>query len=102
MPFLFIFIKNYFYSNFYIVINYFFADIIVNLPPDIKSSKDLKVVINSGDIYVANRLGNVIMKDSLPFKIKTIDSFWSISEGRLLIHLGKIIKYCCFNMYFIT
>lgn len=64
-------------------------DVTVKLPPDIKSSKDLRVVINSGDLYIANRNGNVVIKDTLPFKIKTIDSFWSISEGRLLIHLEK-------------
>ncbi|XP_013199826.1 nudC domain-containing protein 3 [Amyelois transitella] len=65
-------------------------DITVRLPPEIKSSKDLKVTINAGDICVARRNGDVIIKDTLPYKIKAIESFWSISEGKLLIHLEKI------------
>lgn len=69
-----------------------FADVTLRLPPDIKTSKDLKVTINAGDISVARRNGDIIIKDTLPFKIKAIDSFWSISEGKLLIHLGNSIK----------
>ncbi|XP_028043979.1 nudC domain-containing protein 3 [Bombyx mandarina] len=65
-------------------------DVTVKLPPDIKSSKDLKVAINPGDIYVCRQNGDVIVKDSLLFKIKTSDSFWSLSEGRLLMHLEKV------------
>lgn len=49
------------------------------------------MTINPGDICVACRNGDVIIKDAFPFKIKAIDSFWSISEGKLLIHLGE---YC--------
>ncbi|KAM3964348.1 nudC domain-containing protein 3 [Aphomia sociella] len=64
-------------------------DVIVRLPPEIKSSKDLKVTINSGDICVACRNGDPIIKDTLPYKIKVSDCFWSISEGKLLIHLEK-------------
>ncbi|CAG9786295.1 unnamed protein product [Diatraea saccharalis] len=65
-------------------------DVIVKLPPGIKSSKNLKVAINSGDICVACVNGEIIIKDTLPYKIKTIDSFWSISEGRLLMHFEKV------------
>ncbi|XP_053607783.1 nudC domain-containing protein 3 [Plodia interpunctella] len=65
-------------------------DVTMRLPPDVKSSKDLKVEINPNDISVAYRNGTVIIKDSLPFKIKAFDSFWSISEGKLLIHLEKV------------
>ncbi|XP_026490835.2 nudC domain-containing protein 3 [Vanessa tameamea] len=65
-------------------------DVTIKLPPDIKSSKDLKVTLNPGDICVACRNGDIILKDKLPFKIKTIDSFWSLSENRLLIHLEKV------------
>nr|UPI11534.1 NudC domain-containing protein 3 [Mythimna separata] len=65
-------------------------DVTVKLPVDIKSSKDLKVIINPSDICVARRNGDIILKDSLPYKIKTIDSFWSISEGKLLMHLDKV------------
>nr|XP_021193275.2 nudC domain-containing protein 3 [Helicoverpa armigera] len=65
-------------------------DVTVKLPPDIKSSKDVKVTINSSDICVASRKGDVIIKDTLPYKIKTSDSFWSISEGKLLMHLEKV------------
>lgn len=65
-------------------------DVVVKLPPDAKSSKDIKVVMNSGDICVACKNGDTIIKDKFPFKIKIIDSFWSISEGRLLIHLEKV------------
>ncbi|KAJ8727979.1 hypothetical protein PYW08_016364 [Mythimna loreyi] len=65
-------------------------DVTVKLPPDVKSSKDLKVTINPSDICVARRNGDIILKDSLPYKIKTIDSFWSISEGKLLMHLDKV------------
>ncbi|CAH0398003.1 unnamed protein product [Chilo suppressalis] len=65
-------------------------DVTVKLPSDIKSSKNLKVTINSSDIWVACSNGEIILKDTLPYKIKTIDSFWSISEGRLLIHLEKV------------
>ncbi|KAJ0177072.1 hypothetical protein K1T71_007081 [Dendrolimus kikuchii] len=64
-------------------------DVIVKLPPYIKSSKDLKVTINAGDVCVACKDGDIIIKDKLPYKIKSIDSFWSISEGRLLMHLEK-------------
>lgn len=70
---------------------FFVSDVTVKLPPDIKSSKDLKVAINPGDIYVCRQNGDVIVKDSLLFKIKTSDSFWSLSEGRLLMHLGNFI-----------
>ncbi|KOB65624.1 Nuclear distribution protein NUDC [Operophtera brumata] len=62
----------------------------MKLPPDIKSSKDLKVSINTGDISVTRRNGDIIIKDSLPWKIKALDSFWSISEGKLLMHLEKV------------
>ncbi|KAG6450360.1 nudC domain-containing protein 3-like [Manduca sexta] len=65
-------------------------DVTIKLPPSVKSSKDIKVSINPGDICVACKNGDVIIKDSLPFKIKTIDSFWSISEGKVLIHLEKV------------
>uniref|UniRef100_A0A2A4JZB5 CS domain-containing protein n=1 Tax=Heliothis virescens TaxID=7102 RepID=A0A2A4JZB5_HELVI len=65
-------------------------DVTVKLPPDIKSSKDVKVTINATDICVASRKGEVIIKDTLPYKIKTMDSFWSISEGKLLMHLEKV------------
>ncbi|XP_050346369.1 nudC domain-containing protein 3 [Nymphalis io] len=65
-------------------------DVTIKLPPDITSSKDLKVTINPGHICVARRNGDIILKDILPFKIKTFDSFWSISENRLLIHLEKV------------
>lgn len=65
-------------------------DVTVKLPPEIKSSKDLKVTINPSDICVACRNGDIIIKDTLPYKIKTMDSFWSISEGKLLIHLDKV------------
>ncbi|XP_075973620.1 nudC domain-containing protein 3 [Anticarsia gemmatalis] len=62
----------------------------VKLPPDIKSSKDLKVTINPNDITIAKRNGDIILKDSLPYKIKVMDSFWSISEKKLVIHLEKV------------
>lgn len=65
-------------------------DIIIKLPPDVKTSKDLKVIINANDISVTRRRGDIIIKDSLPYKIKTLDSFWSISEGKLAIHLEKV------------
>nr|ADO33029.1 nuclear distribution protein NUDC [Biston betularia] len=65
-------------------------DVTVKLPPDIKSSKELKVTINTGDICIARRNGHIIIKDSLPYKVKTMDSFWSISEGKLLIHMEKV------------
>ncbi|XP_063824800.1 nudC domain-containing protein 3 [Ostrinia nubilalis] len=65
-------------------------DVIVKLPSTVKSAKELKVTINSGDICVACRNGDIIIKDTLPYKIKTIDSFWTLSEGRLLIHLEKV------------
>ncbi|XP_026750518.1 nudC domain-containing protein 3 [Galleria mellonella] len=65
-------------------------DVIVKLPPEIKTSKDLKVTINAADICVASRSGEIIIKDTLPYKIKTIDSFWSVSERKLLIHLEKV------------
>ncbi|XP_023947863.2 nudC domain-containing protein 3 [Bicyclus anynana] len=65
-------------------------DVTVKLPPDIKSSKELKVTINPGDLTVACRNGDIIINDALPYKIKTLDSFWSISEGRLLLHLEKV------------
>lgn len=65
-------------------------DVTIKLPPDIKSSKDLKVTINPGDVCVARSNGDIIIKDTLPFKIKTIESFWSISENRLLMHLEKL------------
>ncbi|CAH0701353.1 unnamed protein product [Spodoptera exigua] len=65
-------------------------DVIVKLPPDIKSSKDLQVTINAGDISVASRNGGVIIKDTLPYKIKAMDSFWSMTGGNLLMHLEKV------------
>ncbi|KAG7302766.1 hypothetical protein JYU34_012729 [Plutella xylostella] len=65
-------------------------DVTVKLPGDIKSSKDLRVVINANDISVQKKNGEVIMRDSFPFKVKPMDSFWSISEGKLLIHLEKV------------
>ncbi|KAI8435752.1 hypothetical protein MSG28_003989 [Choristoneura fumiferana] len=65
-------------------------NVTMKLPPDIKSAKDLKVTINPADISVAHRNGETIIKDSLLFKIKAIDSFWTISEGKLLIHLEKV------------
>ncbi|XP_068631731.1 nudC domain-containing protein 3 [Battus philenor] len=64
-------------------------DVTIKLPPNIKS-KDLQVSINNGDICVQIRNGDVIIKDCLPYKIKPGDSFWSISEGKLLIHLEKV------------
>ncbi|CAK1595900.1 unnamed protein product [Parnassius mnemosyne] len=64
-------------------------DVTVKLQPNTKS-KDLKVFINNGDINVQYRNGDVILKDSLPYKIKASDSVWSISEGKLLIHLDKV------------
>ncbi|XP_041978397.1 nudC domain-containing protein 3 [Aricia agestis] len=64
-------------------------DITVRLPPDIKSSKDLKLSINPNDLLITKRNGETILKDTLPFKIKTIESFWTISEKKLLIHLEK-------------
>ncbi|XP_059045328.1 nudC domain-containing protein 3 [Achroia grisella] len=65
-------------------------DVIVKLPPDVKTSKDIKVTINAGDICAASRSGDIIIKDTLPYKIKAIDSFWSISERKLHIHLEKV------------
>ncbi|XP_034830423.1 nudC domain-containing protein 3 [Maniola hyperantus] len=65
-------------------------DITMKLPPVIKSAKELKVTINPGDICIACRNGDIIIKDTLAYKVKTRDSFWSISEGRLLIHLEKV------------
>ncbi|XP_050670823.1 nudC domain-containing protein 3 isoform X1 [Leptidea sinapis] len=64
-------------------------DIIIKLPSHVKSSKDLKVKIQSADICVATRSGEIIINDSFPFKIKAFESVWSLSEGRLLIHLEK-------------
>lgn len=64
----------------------------MKLPSNVKSSKELKVTINAGDVCVACKNGDIIIKDKFPHKIKAIDSFWSISEGRLLMHLGKVIK----------
>ncbi|KPJ02675.1 NudC domain-containing protein 3 [Papilio xuthus] len=64
-------------------------DVTIKLPPNTKS-KDLKVVINNGDICIQCRNGEVIIKDNLPYKIKANDSVWSISEGKLLIHLEKV------------
>ncbi|CAG9584518.1 unnamed protein product [Danaus chrysippus] len=63
-------------------------DVTLKLPPDIKP-KALKVTINPGDISVSYA-NNVIIKDSLPYKIKTMESFWSVSEGKMLIHLEKV------------
>ncbi|XP_045520767.1 nudC domain-containing protein 3 [Pieris brassicae] len=65
-------------------------DVIINLPANVRSSKDLKVTINPGDISVITRNQDIIIKDLLPFKIKTLESLWSISEGRLLLHLEKV------------
>ncbi|XP_022122721.1 nudC domain-containing protein 3 [Pieris rapae] len=65
-------------------------DVILNLPSNVRSAKDLNVIINPGDISVISRHQDIIVKDSLPFKIKTLECFWSISEGRLLIHLEKM------------
>ncbi|XP_063534131.1 nudC domain-containing protein 3 [Cydia strobilella] len=65
-------------------------DVTVPLPPDIKSAKDLKVTINPNDIYVAYRNGDTIIKDTLQYKIKASDSVWTISGGKLLIHLEKV------------
>ncbi|CAK1547048.1 unnamed protein product [Leptosia nina] len=61
----------------------------IKLPSHIQSAKELKVTINSGDISVANGQ-NFIIRDSFPFKIKTIDSVWSYSNGSLMIHLEKV------------
>lgn len=69
---------------------FFFTDVTVKLPPDIKSAKDLKVNINTGDISILRKNGDVILKDSLTYKIKAIDSFWSVSEGKLIMHLGNL------------
>ncbi|XP_035432937.2 nudC domain-containing protein 3 [Spodoptera frugiperda] len=77
--------ENYLWSQ-----NIMELDVIVKLPPDIKSSKDLKVAINAGDISVATRNGDVIIKDTLPYKIKAMDSFWSMTGGKLLMHLEKV------------
>lgn len=71
--------------------NISFTDVTLKLPPDIKP-KGLKVTINPGDVSVSYG-NNVIIKDSLPYKIKTMESFWSVSEGKMLIHLGKYIFY---------
>lgn len=65
----------------------------MKLPADIKSAKDLKVTINAGHVSVLKNNGDIIIKDSLPWKIKASDSFWSISEGKLLMHLGKNILF---------
>ncbi|XP_045497165.1 nudC domain-containing protein 3 [Colias croceus] len=65
-------------------------DVIVNLPPTVMSSKDLRVTINSSDLTIMSRPNDIIIKDAFPYKIKAIDSFWSISEGRLLLHLEKV------------
>ncbi|XP_061713200.1 nudC domain-containing protein 3 [Cydia pomonella] len=65
-------------------------DVTVPLPPDIKSAKDLKVTINPNDICVAYRNDDTIIKDMLQYKIKASDSVWTISGGRLLIHLEKV------------
>ncbi|KAL4709971.1 hypothetical protein ACJJTC_003934 [Scirpophaga incertulas] len=65
-------------------------DVIVKLPENIKSSKQLKVTINSTDISVVCQNGDIIIKDSVPYKIKTMDSFWNICEGKLCIHIEKI------------
>ncbi|CAB3253685.1 unnamed protein product [Arctia plantaginis] len=65
-------------------------DVTVKLPPDIKSAKDLKVTLNTGDISILRKNGDIILKDSLPYKIKAIDSFWSVSEGKLIMHLEKV------------
>ncbi|XP_063380857.1 nudC domain-containing protein 3 [Cydia fagiglandana] len=65
-------------------------DVTVPLPPDIKSAKDLKVTINPNDIYVAFRNADTIIKDMLQYKIKASDSVWTISGGKLLIHLEKV------------
>ncbi|CAH2037787.1 unnamed protein product, partial [Iphiclides podalirius] len=64
-------------------------DVTIKLPSDIKS-KNLKVSINNRDICVQCNNGEVIIKDSLPYKIKAFDSVWSVSEGKLLIHLEKV------------
>ncbi|KAJ2946129.1 hypothetical protein O0L34_g5059 [Tuta absoluta] len=64
-------------------------DVTVKLPPNIKSSKDLKVTINPGEICVQCCNGDILLKDNLTYKIKALDSFWSISEGKLLLHLEK-------------
>ncbi|XP_047995254.1 nudC domain-containing protein 3 [Leguminivora glycinivorella] len=65
-------------------------DVTVPLPPDIKSSKDLKVTINPNDLHVAYRNSGTIIKDMLQYKIKASDSVWTISGGKLLIHLEKV------------
>ncbi|XP_026725183.1 nudC domain-containing protein 3 [Trichoplusia ni] len=65
-------------------------DVCVRLPRDISSAKELRVTINSGDICVARRNGDAILKDTLPYRIRPADSFWSISEGKLLMHLEKV------------
>lgn len=70
--------------------HFLFTEVTVKLPPDIKSSKELKVTINAADICVARRDGSIIIKDTLPYKIRSLDSFWSFSEGKLLIHLGNL------------
>ncbi|KAI5651953.1 CS domain-containing protein [Phthorimaea operculella] len=57
-------------------------DVTVKLPPSIKSSKDLKVTINPGAICVQCHNGDVLLKDTLAYKIKAIDSFWSIKKAQ--------------------
>lgn len=65
-------------------------DVTVKLPDTIKSSKDIKVTINPGDISVLRKsTGEVIVKDTFPHKVKAIESFWSISGQQLNIHLEK-------------
>ncbi|XP_049869174.1 nudC domain-containing protein 3 [Pectinophora gossypiella] len=65
-------------------------DVTVRLPPHIKSSKDLKVTITARDLCVACRNGDVLIKDSFLHKVKPDESIWSISEGKILIHLEKV------------
>lgn len=72
----------------YIQNNLPFSDVTVKLPPDLKSSKDVKVTINPGDLRVICHNGDILIEDTLLSKIKTLESFWSISGGKLLIHLG--------------
>lgn len=71
----------------------------MKLPTNTKS-KDLKVSINNCDICVQCKNGEVIIKDTLPYKIKAMDSVWSVSEEKLLIHLGKSFFYLLIMLSF--
>ncbi|GBP38410.1 NudC domain-containing protein 3 [Eumeta japonica] len=63
-------------------------DVSVTLPLDIMSAKDVSVSINPEYINIRNKNdGSTILKDNFRHKVKTLESFWTVTGGSLQIHL---------------